>query len=153
DDEPPEPKPPPTALEAGGAAAWSQEIDGDGLALRAGVVAPAERLVPCGRAGVEELPGRVPGPALGGCGLAPARVLAARARGWRFVTLQGELLEADGTVTVGNHHAGAGILSRKSELRELREQVGDLDRRIEECERDLHDLRARVAQTDGQMES
>ena len=55
--------------------------------------------------------------------LAAARAIAAPDRRLRCVTLQGELLEPDGTLTVGTHHAETGILSRKSELRELREQA------------------------------
>ena len=55
--------------------------------------------------------------------LATARAIAAHTPGFRLVTLQGELLEPDGTLTVGTHHAETGILSRKSELRELREQL------------------------------
>jgi chromosome segregation protein len=73
--------------------------------------------------------------------LATARAIAAHTTGYRFVTLQGELLEADGTLTVGTHHAETGILSRKSELRELSQQVGKLDRRIAELETDLAQLR------------
>jgi chromosome segregation protein len=61
------------------------------------------------------------------------------------------LLEPDGTLTVGTHHAEAGILSRKSELRELRGQLSALDRRITETDRDLADLRERVADLDGQV--
>ena len=73
--------------------------------------------------------------------LTAARALAVHLPGHRFVTLHGELLEADGTLTVGTHHAETGILSRKSELRELREQVANLDRRLAELDRDLVDLR------------
>jgi chromosome segregation protein len=72
---------------------------------------------------------------------------------YRFVTLQGELLEPDGTLTVGTHHAEAGILSRKSELRELRKQAAELDRLIAEVERDLAGLREHVVALDGRIES
>ena len=47
--------------------------------------------------------------------------------GYRFVTLRGELCDADGTVTVGPTQADAGILSRKSELRELRGKLYALE--------------------------
>src|SRR5207302_2951600 len=80
--------------------------------------------------------------------LATARNIAVHTSGFRLVTLQGELLEPDGTLTVGTHHAEMGILSRKSELRELRQQVMERDQRIAECERDLADLRERVADLD-----
>lgn len=77
--------------------------------------------------------------------LATARSLAALpgGQGLRFVTRDGELLEADGTLTVGLHHADAGILSRKSELRELRRQAIELEHRRAATEQELHDVRQR----------
>jgi chromosome segregation protein len=57
--------------------------------------------------------------------LAAARDLARRLPGHRFVTSAGELVEADGTITVGTHRPESGLLSRKSELRELRSQLGE----------------------------
>ncbi len=83
--------------------------------------------------------------------LATARALAAETPGLRFVTLQGELLEADGTLTVGTYHPEAGILSRKSELRELRVQAAALERRIAGTERDITDLRNRATVLDAQV--
>ena len=73
---------------------------------------------------------------------------AAQARAYRYVTLQGEMLEADGTVTVGTQRAEIGILSRKSELRELREQAVDLDARIAEAERDVATFREQASGMD-----
>jgi chromosome segregation protein len=61
--------------------------------------------------------------------------------GFRFVTRAGELLASDGTIIVGPARSGAGIVSRKSELRELRSQAAQLDREIGETERRLTDLR------------
>jgi chromosome segregation protein len=83
--------------------------------------------------------------------LATARTLAAETPGLRFITLQGELLEADGTLTVGTYHPEAGILSRKSELRELRLQAAALERRIAATDRDVTDLRSRAAALDAQL--
>jgi chromosome segregation protein len=68
-----------------------------------------------------------------------ARDTAARDRpesACRFLTRQGDLVEADGSVTTGAAHAGAGLISRKSELRELREQVAELARQRTELEQD-----------------
>ncbi len=48
----------------------------------------------------------------------------------RFVTRHGELLEPDGTTTVGPPRTDAGIVSRKSELRDLREQITTLEAHI-----------------------
>jgi chromosome segregation ATPase len=69
-----------------------------------------------------------------------------------MVTLQGELLEPDGSLTVGTHHAEAGILSRKSELRELREQVQRLDHVIGETDEQCAALRQQVAVVEGHLE-
>jgi chromosome segregation protein len=118
-----------------------------------GVVALAENVVRCENPQLSDLPSRLLGRTLIVRDLSAARTLAEQYPRFRFVTLQGELLEADGTLTTGTHHAEMGILSRKSELRELREQVVGLDSRIAELERDLADLRERVGGLDGQVET
>src|SRR5206468_6253046 len=82
--------------------------------------------------------------------LATARALAVHTAGYRFITLQGELLEADGTLTIGTHHAETGILSRRSELRELREQAAGLDERLAEIERHLADLGRDLTRVDAE---
>lgn len=106
-----------------------------------GLVAPAEALVSCEHPELADLPAQLLGRTLIVRDLATARILAEHAPGFRFVTLQGELLEPDGTLTVGTHHAEAGFLSRKSELRELFEQITHLDGRLTETEQDLQALR------------
>jgi chromosome segregation protein len=121
--------------------------------LPPGVVALAERVVRCDDPALAGLPRRLLGRTLIVRDLETARALAGGRAGLRCVTLQGELVEADGTVTVGTHHAEAGVLSRKSELRELREQAEATDLQITETERDLADLRERLARLDGQTES
>lgn len=50
--------------------------------------------------------------------------------GCRFVTQQGELVEADGTLYVGTVPSENAVLSRKSELRQLRNEIIRLDRTI-----------------------
>jgi chromosome segregation protein len=123
----------------------------EGTPAHPGVVAPADALVSCDNPELADLPAQLLGRTLIVRDLATARAIAAHTTGYRLVTLQGELLEPDGSLTVGTHHAETGILSRKSELRELRQQVVDLDRRIGEMERDLADLRERLALLDGQV--
>ena len=113
-----------------------------------GVVAPAERVVRCDDPRLSDLPARLLGRTLIVRDLATARTLAGPAGGFRCVTLLGELVEADGTLTVGTYHPEAGILSRKSELRDLREEVAVLDERLTELEHDLGDLRERLAGLD-----
>lgn len=112
------------------------------------VVALAERLATCDAPELVDLPTQLLGRTLVVRDLQAARDLARRVTGYRLVTLLGEVLESDGSLTIGTHHAEAGILSRKSELRELREQLTDLDRRIAEVDEDLSSLRDRIAELD-----
>ncbi|MDB5357446.1 MAG: smc [Phycisphaerales bacterium] len=60
-------------------------------------------------------------------------------RGWRYVTLTGEVLEADGTLRAGPLTAAMGLLSRRSELEALGQQIADMDARIEQLTRQLTD--------------
>ncbi|HLJ91558.1 MAG TPA: chromosome segregation protein SMC [Gemmataceae bacterium] len=116
----------------------------DPVTVYPGAVALAEDVVICENAELADLPARLLSRTLLVRDLSTARALAAQSAGYRFVTMQGELLETDGTLTMGTHHAETGILSRKSELRELREQIVVLDQRIHEREQDLVDLRGRL---------
>ncbi len=118
-----------------------------------GVVAPAERVVRCEDPTLARLPQLLLSRTFIVRDLAAAAALAAQQPGVRCVTLHGELLEADGTLTIGTHHAEAGIVSRKSELRDLREQVVVADLHLGELERDLLDLRSRVASLDSAIEA
>ncbi len=107
------------------------------------LVALAEQLVSCEHPELTDLPSQLLGRTLIVRDLAAARWIAPHAPGFRLITLQGELLDSDGTITVGTHHAEAGILSRKSELRELREQLDTLNTRIADLEHDVKALRDR----------
>ena len=52
----------------------------------------------------------------------------------RFVTLDGEVVEADGTVVVGPKSASIGLVSRRSELRALRRELVRLEEQIEQAQ-------------------
>jgi chromosome segregation protein len=72
--------------------------------------------------------------------------------GLSFVTLAGELLAADGTLTVGPRLPALGLISRRSELRALRVQHGELEAQIQGMEqvlagiqREIVDQQERVA--------
>ncbi|MBX7105611.1 MAG: chromosome segregation protein SMC [Gemmataceae bacterium] len=80
--------------------------------------------------------------------IATARRLAARAPGYRFVTRAGELLEADGTLTLGTVPRESGVLSRKSELRSLRVRASEVAERTTDCESELAALEERIAALD-----
>jgi chromosome segregation protein len=113
--------------------------------LHPGIVAVAESLVTCEHPELSDLPYQLLGRTLLVRDLVAARAIAKQTSGYRFITLQGELLEPDGTLTVGAHHAETGILSRKSELRELEQQLAALDRRIVDTEHNLAGLRERLS--------
>ncbi|MFO0789159.1 MAG: chromosome segregation protein SMC [Pirellulales bacterium] len=51
-------------------------------------------------------------------------------RGLEFVTTDGELITADGTVIVGPRQAATGVLSRRSELRACHEQARGLEEQL-----------------------
>jgi chromosome segregation protein len=138
----------------GAASALSKSPPGvESVPTHPGVVALASQLVRCDDPQMADLPARLLGRTLIVRDLTVARAIAALGVNCRCVTLQGELLEADGTLTVGTHHAETGILSRKSELRELREQAAATDRRIADIEQDLVALRERIGQSDGRVEA
>lgn len=72
-------------------------------------------------------------------------------RGCAFVTLAGELLAADQSLSIGPRQAGTGLISRRSELRELKSQLADLDARTahhqevaDRLRQDLNDDQRRV---------
>src|SRR5262249_7118837 len=105
-----------------------------------GVVALAADLVACDDPLMADLPRRLLGRTLVVRDLDTARAVAAHASGYRFVTLAGELLEADGTLSVGLPSGETGLLSRKSKLRELREEIASQDGRLVEVDADLQQL-------------
>jgi len=62
---------------------------------------------------------------------------AGRGAGCRFVTLQGELLDGDGSLFVGTVRNEGAVMSRKSELRVIKNDLLRLDRQITDSEREL----------------
>ena len=67
------------------------------------------------------------------------------AAGASFVTLSGELLDADGTLVVGPRHVSAGLISRRSELRSLASQLAEIDGRIAEFQSAVEGLDEKIA--------
>ncbi|MFL5328798.1 MAG: chromosome segregation protein SMC [Gemmataceae bacterium] len=84
--------------------------------------------------------------------LETAREIAEDCPGWRYVTQAGEVLEADGTLTIGNYNADAGLLSRKSELRDLKTEGASIAERVETLEFDLEWASERAEESDAQVE-
>jgi chromosome segregation protein len=123
-----------------------------GLSLHPGVVALAEQVVRCEDPAFADLPALLLQNTLIVRDLTAARAIASLGAGFRCITLAGELLEADGTLTVGTHHAEAGILSRKSELRELRNELIQLDERLADMEAQIEQYRRQLSMLEPQLE-
>jgi chromosome segregation protein len=117
------------------------------------VVARADRLVQCDSPELSSLVVRLLGNTLIVRDLASAREIAGTARGFRFVTLEQEVLEADGTLTVGRYQLEGGILSRKSELLELKSRSVETQRQINASELELAGGRERLGILDREMET
>ena len=71
-------------------------------------------------------------------------------RGLSFVTRAGELVAADGTLYVGPRHTSTGLISRRSELRVLRQQLTELSAQIKQQQGLCEQLDARVVAEDRQ---
>ncbi len=69
----------------------------------------------------------------------------------RFVTLQGELIENDGTLFAGTVRNESALLSRKSELRRLRNELHRLEHEIAQRELMLRSVSQNIASTDDQL--
>jgi chromosome segregation protein len=85
--------------------------------------------------------------------LADARRLSALHPSCRVLAQTGELLEPGGAMTVGPFKSEAGLVSRKSELRELRSQYRALSERVAAAEVDLAELRRRGDEIAGFLEA
>jgi chromosome segregation protein len=107
------------------------------LTGHAGVICRADRLVRSA-SGIHRLPELLLADTWIVASLDVAWRLAATAGGaCRFVTLQGELLEANGTLYVGPLKGEAALVSRKSELRGLKNEQARIDAEIAENEEAL----------------
>ena len=76
-----------------------------------------------------------------------------RGAGLRFVTLQGELLESNGTLFVGTIRSETSLLSRKSELRRLKNDLSLLDRDIASAEFALQTMYQSLTGADTELEA
>lgn len=65
-----------------------------------------------------------------------ALALNSSAHGIRCVTLDGELLEPEGTISGGKRQGQVGIISRKSELKKIEEELVQIRQTLEKLEQD-----------------
>lgn len=80
--------------------------------------------------------------------------LHARSEGvWRFVTLQGELLERDGTLFAGSVRPESAVMSRKSELRRLKKELSRTEHEIAQREFTLTRMAQSLQRTDDELQT
>jgi chromosome segregation protein len=70
-----------------------------------------------------------------------------------FVTLAGELLEADGTLHVGPRQGASGIISRRSELRALKTQLVELEQNAADIDAAIARLETDIARQKESLEA
>jgi chromosome segregation protein len=117
----------------------------DGTPIHPGIIARADQLVSSDRLDLSSLLFRLLGTTLIVEDLATACAISIHTNGFRFITRQGEILEADGALTVGRYKAEAGIISRKTELRDLRAEAEVVQSRFLENRASLEALRGHSA--------
>ena len=71
---------------------------------------------------------------------------------YRFVTQRGELLDVDGRCQLGPAAAGAGLISRKSELRDIDARIQEVDGRIAEMAGRLDNNSAEIGRVEREQE-
>lgn len=72
---------------------------------------------------------------------------------YRFVTLQGELVEKDGTLFTGNVRSESAVVSRKSELRRLKNELNRIEHAISERELSLKKLLESLEAVDSDLQT
>ena len=71
----------------------------------------------------------------------------------RFITLDGEIVEADGSVVVGPKSTTAGLVSRRSELRALKREIERLDGERETCLGQVQELAEQLETTEKKVQA
>lgn len=79
------------------------------------------------------------------------RLTAGDGAGQRFVTLQGELLDSDTTLYAGTVRGESAVLSRKSELRRLKNDLIRLDQQVATSEGRIETLAEQITEVEAEM--
>ncbi|MCP4194234.1 MAG: chromosome segregation protein SMC [Planctomycetaceae bacterium] len=73
--------------------------------------------------------------------------------GLRYVTRSGELLESDGRLLAGPRQSGLGLVSRRSELRSLQQEILQLDQTLQQTEHKLKHLKNEIGDAEELVEN
>ncbi len=101
-----------------------------------GIVARAANLARCDHPSFPDLPERLLGRVLIVKNLEAASQIHPEAPGYTIVTLAGEMIDSDGGLSAGPVIVEAGVLSRKAELRDVRDRLAQIDVSLKELERE-----------------
>lgn len=72
---------------------------------------------------------------------------------YRFVTLQGELIDKDGSLFTGTVRSESAVVSRKSELRRLKNELHRVEHAIAERDLNLQELVASIEAADSELQT
>jgi chromosome segregation protein len=74
-----------------------------------------------------------------------------RGAGLRFVTAECQLIDSDGSITIGSLQAGLGLISRRTEMQTAREDITQLERTVEDAANHSAILQALVVQQETEL--
>ena len=99
-----------------------------------GLVARASNLISCEHPKFIGLPDRLLGKTLIVKNLESAFQLASKLQSFRFITLSGEMIDEFGSIVLGKLPVEGGVLSRKNEVKDLRESLAQVESDLGENE-------------------
>ncbi len=76
-----------------------------------------------------------------------------RGAGLRFVTAECQLVDSDGSITLGSLQTGLGLVSRRSEMQSAREEIRYVETSIAEATAAVANAQARIAETESALRS
>jgi len=74
-----------------------------------------------------------------------------RGAGLRFVTAECQLIDSDGSITIGSLQAGLGLISRRTEMQTAREDISQLEKTVEDAANHSAILQALVVQQETEL--
>ncbi len=80
------------------------------------------------------------------------RLSSGLGRGLNFVTADGEVVAADGTLVVGPRQSATGLLSRRSELRALVDEVDQMQNQIQQRQTACAQLEKEITRNEGNLQ-